>query len=269
LNLAIDGVGFTEKYLNTKIKGAILQLDYNNYSYHNLEVNGNFKMPIYQGKVSVNDPNLNMTFDGLIDWSKKDSRFDFHIGIVNANLHQLQFTTDPTAVLKGDIVVQVAGNSVDNLQGNLFVNQTTFTNSKSTYFFDDFKVNSSFDVNKIRTITVNSPDIVEGKIEGKYKFNQLRKLVENSLGSLYTNYKPNKVEKGQFLDFDFSINNKIVEVLFPEIAIETNTVVKGKKNSDALLIMFALLLIIRIHCTMLISNWIRLNLNIIRFAILA
>jgi hypothetical protein len=32
LNLAIDGVGFTEKYLNTKIKGAILQLDYNNYS---------------------------------------------------------------------------------------------------------------------------------------------------------------------------------------------------------------------------------------------
>jgi hypothetical protein len=233
LDLAIDGVGFTEKYLNTKIKGAILQLDYNNYSYHNLEVNGNFKMPIYQGKVSVNDPNLNMTFDGLIDWSKKDSRFDFHIGIVNANLHQLQFTTDPTAVLKGDIVVQVAGNSVDNLQGNLFVNQTTFTNSKSTYFFDDFKVNSSFDVNKIRTITVNSPDIVEGKIEGKYKFNQLRKLVENSLGSLYTNYKPNKVEKGQFLDFDFSINNKIVEVLFPEIAIETNTVVKGKINSDA------------------------------------
>lgn len=232
LNLDIDGIGFTEKYLNTQIKGAISQMDYNNYSYHNLEVNGNFKMPIYQGKVSINDPNLNLTFDGLVDWTKKDSRFDFHIGIANANLYQLKFANDATSLLKGDIVVQVAGNTIDNLQGDVFVNQTTYTNSKSTYFFTNFKVNSSFDENKIRTITVNSPDIVEGKIEGKYKFNQLQKLVENSLGSLYANYKPNKVEKGQFLNFDFSINNKIVEVLFPEISIETNTVVKGKINSD-------------------------------------
>ena len=73
---------------------------------------------------------------------------------------------------------------------------------------------------------------MEGKIVGKYKFNQLQHLIENSLGSLYANYKPNKVERGQFLNFDFSINNKIVEVLFPEISIETNTVVKGKINSD-------------------------------------
>ena len=232
LNLDIEGIGFTEKYLNTQIKGAISQMDYNNYSYHNVEVIGNFKMPIYKGKVSVHDPNLNLTLDGLLDWTKKDSRYDLHIGIDNANLYQLKFTKDPISLLKGDIVVQVSGNTIDNLEGDVFVNETTYKNSKSTYFFTDFKVNSRFDGNKIRTITINSPDIVEGKIEGKYKFNQLRKLVENSLGSLYTNYKPNKVEKGQFLNFDFSINNKIVEVLFPEISIETNTVVKGKINSD-------------------------------------
>ncbi|MEN9981334.1 MAG: hypothetical protein RL542_1121 [Bacteroidota bacterium] len=232
LNLDIDGIGFTEKYLNTQIKGAISQLDYNNYSYHNLEVNGNFKMPIYQGKVTVNDPNLNLNFDGLVDWTKKDSRFDFHIGIATANLYQLKLSNDAKSLVKGDISVQVSGNTIDNLQGNVFVNQATYENSKSTYFFNDFTINSSFDTNKIRTITVNSPDIVDGKIEGKYKFNQLQKLVENSLGSLYTNYKPNKVEKGQFLNFNFAINNKIVEVLFPEVSIQTNTVVKGNINSD-------------------------------------
>ena len=81
LDIAIDGIGFTEKFLNTKINGAISKLDFNAYSYSNIEVNGNFKMPIYQGKVSVADPNLNMTFDGLIDWSKKENRFDFNIAI--------------------------------------------------------------------------------------------------------------------------------------------------------------------------------------------
>jgi hypothetical protein len=83
-NLSIDGIGFTDKYLNTKIEGAISQLDYNKYSYSNLEVNGTFKMPIYQGNLTINDPNLNLTFDGLIDWSKKDSRFDFNLSIANA-----------------------------------------------------------------------------------------------------------------------------------------------------------------------------------------
>ena len=230
--LAVDGVGFTEKYLNTKINGTISALSYNNYSYSNLEVNGTFKMPIYQGNISINDPNLKLVFDGLVDWTKKDSRFDFHIAIDQANLHQLQFTNDTISVLKGDIVVQASGNSADNLKGDIFVNRTTYTNSKSTYFFDDFAINSSFDASNKRTITVNSPDIVEGKIEGEYKFNQLQKLIENSLGSLYTNYKPNKVEKGQYLNFDFSISNKIIEVLFPKISIGENTKVSGTINSD-------------------------------------
>lgn len=231
-NLSIDGIGFTEKYLNTKISGSLSQLDFKKYSYSNIEVNGNFKMPIYQGKISVSDPNLNMTFDGLMDWSKKENRFDFNIGIENANLNQLQFTKDPKSILKGDVIVQASGNSTDNLNGTIFINRTTYTNSKSTYYFDDFTINSSFDSDNKRTITVNSPDIVEGKIVGKYKFNQLQHLIENSLGSLYANYKPNKVERGQFLNFDFSINNKIVEVLFPKVSIGSNTKLSGTINSD-------------------------------------
>jgi hypothetical protein len=35
---------------------------------------------------------------------------------------------------------------------------------EKTYNFDDFNVNSSFDTDRVRTITVNSPDIIEGEI---------------------------------------------------------------------------------------------------------
>jgi len=232
LNMNVDGVGFTKKYLNTQINGIVMDVDYNNYTYHNIDIDGNFKMPIYQGKISVNDPNLNLNLEGLIDWSDKDRLYDFHIEVAKANLHQLNFVKDETSVLKGDILVKVEGSSIDNLTGDIYINKTTYNNSKSTYYFDDFKINSSFNENRTRTITVNSPDIIQGKLEGKYKFNQLQKLIENSLGSLYTNYKPNQVDKNQFLNFNFSINNKIVEVLFPTISIGENTIVKGKINSD-------------------------------------
>jgi hypothetical protein len=232
LNIDVDGIGFSKKYLNTAVAGKIYQVNYNNYNYTNIDINGNFKLPLYKGQVTVNDPNLHMNFDGLIDLSKKENKYDFHINIENADLNKLQLSKDSLSVLKGDIVVNASGNSIENIIGNVHINKTVYQNKKQIYFFDDFDINSSFDQNQVRTIKVNSPDIVEGSIVGRYQFSQLKKLVTNSLGSLYANYRPLKVNKGQFLKFDFVIYNKIIELFFPEINVGSNTIVKGNINSD-------------------------------------
>ena len=232
LNLDVDGKGFSEKYLNTSINGDVTQIEYNDYTYNNVVVDGDFKSGLYKGKVAVSDPNLNMNFDGLVDLSKKDSKFDFHINVENADLRKLNFMKDSISKFKGDVMVQVSGNSIDNLRGDVFINKTTYQNAKATYLFDDFTINSTFDEERVRTITVNSLDIVEGEIVGKYEFNQLKNLITNSLGSLYTNYKPEKVKRGQFLKFNFTIYNKIIEIFYPEISIGANTIVKGNINSD-------------------------------------
>lgn len=232
LNLDIDGKGFSEKYLNTLIKGDVSQMDYNNYTYNNIVLNGNFKSGLYKGQVSVSDPNLSLDFDGLVDMSQKEGKYDFHINVENADLRKLKFMKDSISKFKGDVVVRVAGNSIDNLKGDIFINKTTYQNAKAIYPFDDFYINSTFDQNRVRTITVNSSDIVEGEIVGKYEFGQLKNLVTNSLGSLYANYKPVKVKKGQFLKFNLTLYSKIIEIFYPEVSIGSNTIVKGSINSD-------------------------------------
>jgi len=232
LNLDVDGVGFTEKYLNTIVKGDINKLDYNKYRYSNIVVNGNFKLPYYKGQVSINDPNLNLTFDGLVDLSKRESRYDFHINVENSDLQKLRFVNDSISHFKGDAVVQVSGNSIENLQGNIIIKDAEYQNPQATYVFDDVTISSNFDDDRLRTITINSADIVEGRIVGKFQFAQLDKLVMNSVGSLYTNYKPYKVKKGQFLRFNFHVYNKVVEMLYPELKIDSSTVVRGKIDAD-------------------------------------
>jgi hypothetical protein len=57
--------------------------------------------------------------------------------------------------------VQVSGNSIENLQGNVYIKETSYQNNKDTYNFDDFNIRSSFDEDRVRTINVNSPDIIE------------------------------------------------------------------------------------------------------------
>ncbi|PZX93160.1 translocation/assembly module TamB [Flavobacterium aquariorum] len=232
LNIDVDGHGFSEKYLNTSLKGIVSNFAYNGYNYKNITVNGDFKLPLYKGSIIVNDPNLKMNFDGLVDLSRKESQYDFQIKIDKSELNNLNFVKDSISKFNGDIIVDVQGNSIDNMHGNIYVNNATYVNSKTAYQFNDFNLNSSFDDKRIRTIKVTAPDITNGTVVGKYKFSELKGLVTNSLGSLYTNYKPIPVKKGQFLKFNFEVYNKIVEVFFPEIQISENTIVKGNINSD-------------------------------------
>ncbi|WP_310381350.1 translocation/assembly module TamB domain-containing protein [Flavobacterium sp.] len=232
LNLAVDGKGFSEKYLNTAINGVVTEVDFNNYTYNNIDIDGNFKNKLYGGKIVVNDPNLKMNFDGFVDLSKKEDFYDFQIKVENSNFYNLKLTQDLISKFKGDVIAQVSGNSIDNFSGNVYVKKASYQNAKGVYDFDDMSINSSFDSNKIRTITVNSPDIIEGEIVGKFQFNQLEHLISNSLSSLYTNYKPTKVKSGQFLKFDFAVYSKIIEAFYPDISIGSNTFIKGNIDSD-------------------------------------
>jgi hypothetical protein len=232
LDVVIDGKGFTEKYLNTYLKGSVSQLTYNNYNYSDILVKGQFKSPIFKGTINVNDPNLFMDFEGLVDLSKKVLHYDFKTNVDYANLSKLNFVQDSIAVFKGIISMNVNGNSFDDLAGEINISQTAYNNDKDNYIFEDFNITSSFDTSNERTIAVNSPDIIEGQMVGKFKFKELRKILENAAGSLYANYEPNKVSKGQYLKFNFSIYNKIIDVFVPQVELGLNTTIRGAINSD-------------------------------------
>ncbi|MBE7693790.1 translocation/assembly module TamB, partial [Tenacibaculum finnmarkense genomovar finnmarkense] len=219
LDVNVDGKGFNQKYLNTKLQGNIQSVSYDQYNYKNIVVDGTMIKSIFTGNITVNDPNLQMNFDGILNLNNKVNKYDFHANVEYANLEKLKlYTADSISVFHGDVTMKLQGNSIDNLYGEVFINSTSYENNKDTYFFDDFVVKSSFDENRIRTMTINSPDIIEGKVVGKFQFNQLQKLIENSLGSLYANYLPNKVSKGQFLKFDFNVYSKLIEIFLPEVS---------------------------------------------------
>lgn len=232
LDLNVKGKGFTEKTVDTHFNGNINKLYYNGYNYSKIIVDGNFKKPIFEGKVNVNDPNLFMDFNGELDISASENVYNFEAKIDYANLKQLQFVKDSISILKGNIVTNLKGNSIDNLHGTIHINQASYQNNKDIYVLDDFELTSTFNETNERTLTINSPDIFEGKVVGKFQFNQLQKMIENSLGSLYTNYHPNKVAKGQYLNFNFSIFNKVIEIFLPDISISSNTKLNGNINSD-------------------------------------
>ncbi|MCA0348011.1 MAG: translocation/assembly module TamB [Bacteroidetes bacterium] len=233
LNIDVDGKGFTQKLLNTTFVGDVYKLNYRGYNYQKIVVDGSFKQPVFKGKFFVNDPNLYMDFNGLIDLGKNEKIINFNAKIDYANLDKLNIIKDSIAVFKGDIAINSKGNDLDNFKGDVVLTNAMYQNRKDIYFIDNLSINSSFDEENERKITVNSTDALSGTIVGKYKFDQLKSMIENSIGTLYANYKPNKVKKGQYIKFDFDIYSKIIEIFYPDISISKNTKIKGSISSES------------------------------------
>ena len=127
--------------------------------------------------------------------------------------------------------MSMKGSGVDDAFGSLNFKNTTYINEHDEYYFDDFDIQSRFESEK-RFVEINSPDIIEGSVSGNFKFKDIGKLVENSIGSIYTNYIPNKIEGNQYIDFNFKIYNKIVEVFYHDLTLGPNTSVRGRIESD-------------------------------------
>lgn len=232
-NLTANGKGFTQQTVNTTVDGSISSIHFNGYNYRKILVNGELKQPYFQGEFHIDDDNVKLSFDGLLDLTSKIKRYDFEAQVDYADLNKLNLVErDSISILKGNIVFEGEGNSFDDMAGKLNFSRASYQNQNEIYFFEDFNVTSEFDEENVRTIAINSPDIIEGNLVGRFSYAELPKIFQNALGSLYTNYSPFEIHEKQFLRFNFSIYNKIVEVFFPEISFGNNTFIRGNINPD-------------------------------------
>ncbi len=231
-NLLIHGKGFTLKTLNSFVKGKLTKFNFNAYDYNNIEVSGNIKDHIFDGKLKVNDSNLNLNFNGLIDYTNTQNNYNFTASIKKANLNYLNFTKDSISVFKGDVTINMKGQTIDDVVGLVAFNNTSYKNTKKTYFFKDFKISSTYK-NQLRYINFNSPEIITGDIKGIFKFKHLLPLTENAFGNIFTNYKAYQFKDAQFIDFDLNIHDKIAEVFVPNLNLKGLTTLKGHIENDA------------------------------------
>ncbi|WP_423998782.1 translocation/assembly module TamB domain-containing protein [Maribacter sp. IgM3_T14_3] len=232
LDFNVEGKGFVKEKLNTEVIGQIYSIEFNNYNYQDLRVSGVIKDQLFDGSLVSNDENLKFDFKGLANVAETRNNFNFIASVDYADLKKLNFINDSVSVFKGNVNMDITGTTLDNIIGDINFTQTSYQNVNDTYYFEDFEVTSSFDEDQDRTININSPDIITGFMKGNFKVRELGKLVQNSLGSIYTNYRPFQISDGQNLSFNFKIYNKIVDVFFPEVRFDPNTFIKGNIVAD-------------------------------------
>ena len=67
-NFNINGQGFDEENLKSSVVGQMNNVAINSYSYKKIIINGDVSDKLFTGSLIVDDDNLNLNFDGLINY---------------------------------------------------------------------------------------------------------------------------------------------------------------------------------------------------------
>ena len=225
----ISGRGFTSEYLNSTVTGKIDKISFNNQILNDLDVYGQVEDQFFDGKLTLNDPNLNLDFTGLIDFSNDLVDFDFNSSIIYANLFNLGF--NDLSEVNGNVTVKLRGNNMKDLIGDLTLNNIKYKNNNGIFEFQD--LNAQLRNNEgNRIINVNSEDIVSGILIGEYDFLNLKSSISNNFGSHYSNYDLLKPYKSQNISFNLNFKPKFLKLLNNALSIDENTFLKGNFESN-------------------------------------
>ncbi len=219
------------------IKGDIKQFDYLDYSYKNIIVNeGSFQNKKFEAKIDIKDDNLNLTYDGSIDFKEK-THMNFSIDLSRAILDNLNLSDVDNTKLKTIFTVNLIGNQANNLSGEITLKEFLYIENKDTI---QHTPKITIDIN--RTPESDHLEITSnlGSIEiiGKVDFNTIISDLENQVSKLFPAIiPPNKTLKKQsktknIFKYDIQIKDvdQLLALFAPDLIIKSGTNINGFYN---------------------------------------
>jgi hypothetical protein len=235
LNSEIKGKGISVKTLDAEFVGEVQNINYNNYNYKNITLNGTISNKLFNGLMTSKDPNANFDFNGTVNFQNKVPEMDFISTINKLNLKELHFTNkSDSGILSSQIFIKINGDNIDNLSGQVNFDNTIYKTKTKTYKLSTFNIQmeqNSAD-KKIRLST----EYLNAAIYGRYSFDNLKPAFQAFLYHYYPAFfnKPASVRKfNDELTFQIKIKKfkTINELFLPDLMLSTGSIIDGNFNA--------------------------------------
>lgn len=209
----INGSGFSLEELNASVKGTIRKLTFKNYTYNHIQLAGDLRQKLFQGKIAIADSNLVLNFQGGIDFNDSIPRFNFTSEIQKSNLRALHLTED-SILFAGKLNLNFRGSNLNNFLGEARLYDIHLFKDQKRIAFDTLVVNSSKDNKGGKWLTLRGNEI-SGYVHGNYDLTQL----PDAALLFLNNYFPGKIKPPSNTnireDFEFALEfGNIDSVLF-------------------------------------------------------
>lgn len=233
----VDGQGLSLEDVEARLSGTVNTIDFNHYTYNNIAIEGTASKQVFKGKLNVKDDNIDFDFIGNVDFTKKLPSLDFITTVNRANLAALHFvnTTEKTD-LSTQVIINVTGDNIDNMIGQINFDNTVYTQGTETYKMSVFNLLSEEEGGQ-KSIKLFS-DFCDAKVKGTFRILDLPGYMQNVLSEYLPSYikkVSNKSNAGQNFEYSFLFKktDAVTRLFAPDITIAPKTLLKGHYNSSA------------------------------------
>lgn len=222
LNVSINGSGFTKEDADFKTKGIVNYVEFSEYRYKNVKLNGSFRKEQFTGIVSVKDENIVADFNGNIDLNKVKPVSKFKLNVSKAKLAMLNLFNkeDLLTELSFQSEIDLEGADIDDISGIAIVRDLKYKDMKLNHSLEQFSLTAGNNRGKRKIELVSS--FVDGKLEGDYRIADLEETFENIYHLFFDSTSTPSETSPQVFDFSAQFKNTkpITEVLLPELSID-------------------------------------------------
>jgi hypothetical protein len=243
VNLNTKGVKKYHQPIKGTVQATLTELEFNSYLYKNADFDGTYDGNGFNGKINIKDENIEADFTGIVDFKNPEIPvFDFELNLSNANLYALHLLkVYPDANLSFHGKTNISGNSFDNLNGFMFLENINFSNGDKNIRGKQFDFTSRTDENYTH-FSIKS-DYINGSFFGDFKYssigNTFRKILANYLPSLSENgnsktHLPNKVKVDLIIDH----TDEISQLLNLPYQLDGPSTISGKIDESLNIVAF-------------------------------
>jgi hypothetical protein len=234
LTAEANGKGLDMKTIQAKIKADASELVLNQYTYHNLKLDGTVSGKQFEGKISGNDENAKFDLDGLVSLNPNQEHYKIKLNVLGANLQKLRLTKEDVRIAFV-VAADLKGGSVDQMNGTAGITNITIVHQGKRYQLDSF-LTASVNLPNKSEINVNSA-IVDIKYAGTASLAALPALLNQFINNYFPVSGSNQsIPKSAASNFNFEIqlhNHPILsEVLFPQLTEFEPGIITGSFDSE-------------------------------------
>jgi hypothetical protein len=236
----IDGFAYSFKKFAASLTGKIDSVEINKYIYRNVALNGSFTEKTWDGNINITDKNIKLDLLGLLNFEGKLPVFNFTLNIANANLYKLNFDRlDTTSEMSILLTSNIKGNSIDNLDGEIKLLNSSFKKFNNNLTLNDFSIRTHSE-NNMPVLSLRT-DFVDADIKGHYNFAAIGVLVKSTLATLMPSQfqsplQRNELKKNNFsFDINFKNTDKINSFFRTGLLLAENSYIIGTIFPDSTL----------------------------------
>ncbi|MDR3118080.1 MAG: translocation/assembly module TamB [Mediterranea sp.] len=218
------------------MKGLVSSLEYSNYAYKNITLDGEYRSGGFNGKIALDDTNGSVLLNGSFNLSEEIPTFNFLASIKNVRPHNLNLTSKhKDLAFSLAISANFAGKSIDDIIGSIDVDSLKFNTPERSYHVDNIRILATREYEKNK-LTLRS-EFLSAVIEGNYSYRTLphsiTNMVKRYLPSLFVSEKTVTTTMNS-LNFDIHIyNSEILSTAFDiPLTIYTHSTCKGYLNEQ-------------------------------------